>query len=565
MTKDLSDLFAEAYQLQYQGDLPKAISLYQKIVEQNPDYLDALHFLGLTYAQSGDIKTAIHYLLKAQAIDATDPAVLNNLANAYKKTDQLDEAIRYYLKAIALKPDYAQAHNNLATIYAQRNQYQEALVHYKKAVHASPDFVAAHFNLGLLLVKNNELAAAKTQFTNVLSLNPNHLEAQFYLGVLAIEAGELEKAEEAFQAVLTLDAEHVEAITNLGVIALKRDENQIAVDLFSKALALDNDHIDARNNLAATFIHHDRFENALMHYDVLLKKDPENIEYLYNSGVAEMALGHLDKASVFFDGILKLQADHVPALNNQAAIYLKKNEKEKAQQFLERALTANPNDTASEHMLNAIKGKSEAKTSPEYAQNLFNNYALYYDQHMQGALEYGIPQHTGRMIHQLEIHDIDKTLDLGCGTGLSGPILREISQHVTGIDIAEKMLAHAKEKAIYDVLVESEVTQFLQTDKTNYDLILAADVLPYFGDLSSLFKEVANHLTPQGFFIFSTEISNSTPWKLELTARFSHLAEYIAQLCEKNNLHIIEQEKIPARKQNEAPLEVILYAVRKAQ
>ena len=43
-----------------------------------------------------------------------------------------------------------------------------------------------------------------------------------------------------------------------------------------------------------------------------------------------------------------------------------------------------------------------------------------------------------------------QALDLGCGTGLTGIILREIAKHLTGVDIAAKMLAHAKEKEIYD-------------------------------------------------------------------------------------------------------------------
>ncbi|MCL5273084.1 MAG: tetratricopeptide repeat protein [Gammaproteobacteria bacterium] len=563
MTIEIEHLFDKAYKLQFEGQLPQAISLYEHILSSAPKHFDTLHFLGLTYAQLGNMNNAILYLLQAHAVNPQDPGLLNNLANAYKKSNQLDKAIHYYLQAIQLKPEYAQAHNNLATVYAIQNEYQSALIHYGKAVNAEPDFSAAHFNLGLLLLQNNQLNAAKTQFNNVISLNPEHSEAHFYLGVLYLEDNMLAEAEHAFHNVLERDSEQVQTLINLGVIALKKEQNQIAVDYFTKALALDNEDIDARNNLAATFMHHDRFENALMHYDVLLKKDPENIEYLYNSGVAQMALGHLNEATIFFEQILNLQPNHCPTLNNMAALYLKMDMRETSREYLQRALAINPQDKISKHMLNALSGATDASTTPDYAKNLFNNYALYYDQHMKGQLNYSIPQHLGRTLHQLELIQVNRTLDIGCGTGLSGIVLREISKHLTGIDIAEKMLGHAKEKGIYDSLIHSEVSDFLSKNKQAYDLIVAADVLPYFGDLTALFQSISAHMTPEGYFIFTTEISETESWILQTSARFKHSSDYIKTLANQFQFNMIKQEQVPARLQNQHPLDVMLYVLKK--
>lgn len=559
----LDALFAEAYTLQYQGQLPQAISLYQQILTTTPTHQDSLHFLGLSYAQMGQLDHALLYLLQAKEA-GNDAAVLNNLANVYKKLGREPEAIAHYQQAIALKPDYAQAHNNLAAIYARQNNYQQALNHYIKAVHAEPDFSAAHFNLGLLLLQHKQLTEAKIQFKNVIALTPNHVDAYFYLGVLNLEENVLDEATAAFEQVLHYDNEYIQALTNLGVIALKKEQNQLAVDYFSKALALDNDDIDARNNLAGTFMHHDRFENALMHYDVLLKKEPQNPEYLYNSGVAEMALGHLNEATVFFEQLLALNPQHAASLNNMAAIYLKQDMRETARQYLEQALLINPEDVISKHMLSAISGESPGETTPDYAQNLFNNYALYYDQHMQGQLNYAIPQHIGRMLHELSLVHSDKTLDLGCGTGLTGIVLREISSELTGVDIAEKMLGHAREKQLYDHLVQAELLAFLATAAEHYDLIVAADVLPYFADLAPLFKAVSAHLNSGAYFIFSIEINTQQPWLLQSSARFSHNPAYIEHLSAEHQLNLVKQQQVPARLQNQVPLEVMLFALQRS-
>lgn len=563
MNAEIEQLFAQAYKLQYEGQLPQAISLYEHILSLSPKHFDTLHFLGLTYAQLGDMDNAILYLLQARKINPDDPGLLNNLANAYKKTDQLDKAIQYYLQAIQLKPAYAQAHNNLATVYALQNNYQQALIHYGKAVNAEPDFSAAHFNLGLLLLQNNQLDAARTQFNNVISLNPDNPEAHFYLGILYLEDNMLTEAEQAFHKVLERDHEQVQALINLGVIALKKEQNQIAVDYFTKALALNNEDVDARNNLAATFMHHDRFENALMHYDVLLKKEPNNIEYLYNSGVAQMALGHLNEAIIYFDQVLNLEHNHTPSLNNLAAIYLKMDLRETSREYLQRALKINPDDKISRHMLNALSGATNANTTPDYAKNLFNNYALYYEQHMKGQLNYSIPQHLGRTLHQLELIQVDRALDLGCGTGLSGIVLREVCKHLTGVDIAEKMISHAKEKGIYDSLIHAEAIDFLKENHQHYDLIVAADVLPYFGDLTILFQSISEHTNADGYFIFTTEISEEEPWTLQTSARFNHSPDYIKNLASQFQFTILKQEKVPARIQNQQPLNVMLYVLKK--
>ena len=178
---------------------------------------------------------------------------------------------------------------------------------------------------------------------------------------------------------------------------------------------------------------------------------------------------------------------------------------------------------------------------------------------MQGQLHYTIPQHIGRITHQLKLTQVNETLDLGCGTGLTGIVLREISNHLTGVDIATKMLAHAKDKGIYDRLVTSDLTEFLAQHTQKYNLVVAADVLPYFGDLNPLVRLINQHLNPGAYFIFTTEISEISPYQLQLSARFCHHPEYINTLMQENHLHLAHQEKIPARLHNQVPLDVMLY------
>jgi predicted TPR repeat methyltransferase len=249
-------------------------------------------------------------------------------------------------------------------------------------------------------------------------------------------------------------------------------------------------------------------------------------------------------------------------LNNLAAIHIRLEQREQAIILLERALDVKPDDEPSQFMLYALTGKEKKPAASQgYARNLFNNYALYYDQHMRGALHYAIPHHIGRLLHKLLCDKITYAVDLGCGTGLSGIVLREWSTHLTGVDISEKMLAQANQKDIYDTLIEAEIVTFLQHDHLSYQLIVAADVLPYLGELDSLFAAIHHRLEKEGLFIFTHEMNETEPWTLQDSARFNHHCDYIKAQCDQHQLKIVAQEKVTARQQHQHPLNVMLYAV----
>ncbi len=523
--------------------------------------LNQLCLEAFTHAEQGDINRAIECFSQA-LMQAPDDAYLhNNLANAYKKQGDFAKAEAYYQQAIQINPSYAQAYNNLGSLYASANDYLRALDCYRLAVHTAPDFTLAHYHLGLLFLNHEKKQPAITQFSNVVALNPTHLQAYFYLGVLYLDQNQLDEAEQAFEEVLFINSEHVDALINLGVIQLKRDHGQQAIDYFTKALALDHDNQDARNNLAATFIHHDRFENALTHYSVLLETYPNNIEYLYNIGVAKMALGHIQEAMIHFETLLKHNPNHFASLVNLAAIHTRLEKRDQASALLTKAHEINPDDPACQFMLNALQGHVKTDACPEYARHLFDNYALYYDQHLNQTLHYTLPDFIAEAIQKFLKTPSEHTLDLGCGTGLTGVVLRNVSNTLTGIDISKKMLKQAEKKNIYDTLMESELIQFLNNDLSQYHLIVSADVLPYVGELDTLFKLIHERLCAEGLFIFNIEISDNAPWQLQKNARFSHHPSYLQQLISHYHFKVLQQKRVTARQQSGQDVPVLLYVL----
>ena len=556
------NLINKAHNFLQENRTNDAIQIYKELLIKYPSDCDLMRYLALSYVQNGEIEKAI--VTFNSALSFKDDSIIHmNLANVYKSNGNIEKAIAHYQKAIEITPKYAKAQNNLASLYASIGDYPNALRSYRDALHSDPSFILAHLNLGILLFKNQELLAAETQFKNVLSIDDANISAQFYLGLLNINRDDLDAAQKFFSSILTKDAGHVESLVNLGVISLKQGKDQIAVDYFTKALAFDNSNLEARNNLAAIFIHNDRYENALKYYVSLLAEDPNNIEYLYNTGVAKMGLGHIHEATNLFLNVLSIENQHFGAISNLAAIKMRISDRAAACDLLKRALEIKPDDATTKFMLSAISQKDKNITHcPTYATDLFNHYAMYYEKHMQDTLEYSLPNEIWKILHELNIPKVSKALDLGCGTGLLGEIIKPFCQKLIGVDIATKMLSVAKNKEIYDELIEDEALTFLLKYQNKYDLIIAADVLPYFSALDDLFKAIKDSINENGLFIYSIEISEDASWKLQESIRYCHNPEYINTLIEIYNGEPLLSKKITARKQSGQNLKEIIYAIK---
>lgn len=134
----------------------------------------------------------------------------------------------------------------------------------------------------------------------------------------------------------------------------------------------------------------------------------------------------------------------------------------------------------------------------------------------------------------------ERILDLGCGTGLSGEAFSYRASWLEGVDMSAGMLAQAEIKKIYHYLAHDEALAFLAKSNNQYDIIIAADVLVYMGDLAGLFQAVHNRLAPGGIFAFSTQILDKGSYQLGHDHRYSHNADYIkscAASCSMNALY----------------------------
>ena len=143
-----------------------------------------------------------------------------------------------------------------------------------------------------------------------------------------------------------------------------------------------------------------------------------------------------------------------------------------------------------------------------------------------------------------------KVIDLGCGTGLSGKGLRDISENLTGIDLSTNMVAKARELEVYDHLIVGDIVDTLSTSTEKYDLFIALDVFVYLGELTTIFKTVRNCCNKNSFFIFSVESQAGDGYSLLKTARYSHSEQYVLKTAS-DGFQLIESQEVKIRKEKD--------------
>ena len=96
------------------------------------------------------------------------------------------------------------------------------------------------------------------------------------------------------------------------------------------------------------------------------------------------------------------------------------------------------------------------------------------------------------------------------------------------------MLAHAREKNVYDALVKTELTEYLRDNSEAFDVIVSADALVDFGDWERVLAASARALHPNGLLLFTLDHAvgarDDLHHRLELHGRYGHARAYVEQL-----------------------------------
>lgn len=366
----------------------------------------------------------------------------------------------------------------------------------------SPDQIFDHANRAAAA---GDLARAEALYRQVIGVRPGYAEGHNNLGNVLLASGRRDEALAAFDAALALGLDHPDVHYNRANALKQAGRHDEAEAAFRRTLILAPAHAMAHNNLANLHRDHGRWEKAVVGCRRAITLDPEwtraqdnlhgTLQAMSAAGQGESALRHA----------ILWRRDH-------------------------------PDHALARHLTAAMTGEgADPRASDIYVKRLFDAFAGEFDERL-ASIGYRAPALlaeavAGAMVPAAELD----VLDAGCGTGLCGPLLRPYARRLTGVDLSGGMLARAAARGLYDRLEEAELGAFADAHPAQFDLIVSADVLCYFGALGGILPAFAGALRPGGRLAFTVERlpDESAPgWLLMPHGRYAHTEGYVRAALE---------------------------------
>lgn len=399
-----------------------------------------------------------------------------------------------------------------------------------------------------------------------LRQDPNNPDLYNTLGCVYYRQGRLNDAIPVFEKAIRLGPQSWEAHFNLANCFIKRDQLDQAISHYITALDLNPEHPDIQVNLAMTYVSEGNFSDALPWLEKSAARDPKFAELQGHLAQAYLELGKSELAKAQYVKANKLDPNRSEWQHNLAVLYLRDNQQELAIEHFTRSLQLNPNNPTAEHMLKALQQDTQYNSPRQYVKDLFDQYASYYNKHVTDTLEYKVPSLLRQAVgEQLKIHTTQqRILDVGCGTGLCGVYFRDLAVYLAGVDLSYEMLQHALSSQAYDSLCCADITQNIPGAGLEYfNIVIAADVFVYIGELQKIFRLIHSALSNGGLFAFSVEQTSIKQIQLQKSGRFAHSSDYIHQQCTKNGFKTLSNNEVVLRKAEEQEIIGEIFVIQK--
>lgn len=404
-------------------------------------------------------------------------------------------------------PNHWAARLHLARVLLARNLAAEAVFELEKCLTGPAPAWADELQMTLLAadaaLRAGQLAKAESWGRRVLALAPGTAQAMFLVGMVCQQTQRLTEALQMWQSGLRLEPNALHGWVNKGLIEKQQGQLQEAIASFRQALAL----------------------------------NPAIPPVYYSLGLTHVLRGERAEAEQAFRRCLELNPAHAEAAMQLATLLRYENRPDDAAEIYGNVLRNDPGNAAARFYLDSLTQNAEPARIPA---NVIR--AIYADESVGRSLEGSLVKHLQYRtpgILQSALEDalgaerpaLD-ILDLGCGSGIYGSLLKPRAKRMTAVDLSAAMIEECRRKGVYDELHVQDIADYLREVENKFDLIVAMDMLCFFSDLHELVARCAAVLKPGGLFAFSVErATNDQPWQFHHYGHFLHSLAHLHEVA----------------------------------
>jgi predicted TPR repeat methyltransferase len=350
----------------------------------------------------------------------------------------------------------------------------------------------------------------------------------------AHKGGRLTEAESGYRRILRTRPGDPDALNFLGMLCVQKGDPAAGVEFLGRSVKSAPGNPHAWLNFGNALMARGEVEQASRAFRTATELAPAMAEAWFNRGVCARRVKLPEEAVECFRKAVEHGPGYTAAYEAMASLLYRAGRNAEAADTYREWLKHDPGNSIARHMLAATSGEGvPARAGDDYLAEMFDKFAESFDENLH-ELGYRAPHLlTSALVQHVGTPARLDILDAGCGTGLCGPLLQPVTRSLAGVDISPGMIEKARGRGIYDTLIVQELTSFMRSRPAEFDGVVSADTLVYFGALEEVLSAAHACLRSPGVLAFTVERleadSSGDGYRLEPHGRYSHSEGYVRE------------------------------------
>ncbi|EUK19047.1 tetratricopeptide repeat protein [Commensalibacter papalotli (ex Servin-Garciduenas et al. 2014)] len=324
-----------------QGLFKEADKIFCDILQETPDFPEALHGRACVARAAGEIALAIGFAGRAIEIEPQSYYYIT-LGWALYEGGHLVEAQTAFKNAILSEPYDPRAYHGLAIVQDALEDKAQAELSLRKAIELAPDSLIFWKELVRFYWQGKAFDQALNIAKDAVTNNPGKIEFLHELGLVLYQLGQLGDAERVFRKIIRLNPKIASAYANLGAILFQLNKLREAKAYLTEALKQAPEIIETQVNLGLVQMGLGALADAKILLENAYQHSPHDARIGLNLGTLYYELRELDKAEKLDHYLLEqaqnlalIQNDKDKIKNNLSTILLAKGQFQKGWQQME--------------------------------------------------------------------------------------------------------------------------------------------------------------------------------------------------------------------------------------
>lgn len=300
----------EASRLYNNSDYEGARKVYQEIIKENPNFVNAYIDLGRVCVRLGDLQTAAENFKTAIEMDPENENFRKEFESLTRRFIQegtqliqrksYPAALEKFKQAASLNPEDPMAHYFMAVVYLEEGDAASALLSVNRSIELDPEYPKAHLVKGKVLTSMNDIAGAINSLKRAVEIDPQYIDAWKNIGYIYYKTKQYDLAIPAYKEVTKLEPRYASAYANMGAIYLEQKKYSEAVSSLSKAVEFNPRDVASMYRLSQAYNNVGKCEQAKATAQNALKIRPNWAPVLIELGIAERCVGNRTAARQAF-------------------------------------------------------------------------------------------------------------------------------------------------------------------------------------------------------------------------------------------------------------------------